>query len=90
MCLKILILISYLLIRTIISTPAILVSSALTDAHRPFLSVGRLITKRQTILASIPNPQQHVINTPSTMNLNISRLFEAFSDVFSVLVIMYG
>ena len=59
---------SYLLNKRMISTPAILVSSALTDAHRPFLSVGRLITNSEIEFASKPSPQQHMIITPSTIN----------------------
>ena len=51
-----------------ISTPAMLVSNALTDAHRPFLSVGRLITNSEIRFASNPNPQQHMSITPSTIN----------------------
>ena len=51
-----------------ISTPAMLVSNALTDAHRPFLSVGRLITNSEIEFASKPSPQQHMIITPSTIN----------------------
>ena len=59
---------SYLVNKRMISTPAMLVSNALTDAHRPFLSVGRLITNIEIRFASKPNPQQHMIITPSTMN----------------------
>ena len=59
---------SYLVNKRIISTPAMLVSSALTDAHRPLLSVGRFITNSEIRFASRPNPQQHMIITPSTIN----------------------
>ena len=58
----------YLVTRTIMSTPAILINRAFTDAHRPFLRAGRLMTNMQITLASIPSPQQVAIITPSTMN----------------------
>ena len=59
---------SYLQNKRMISTPAMLASNALTDPHRPFLSVGRLITNSEIMFVSKPNPQQHMIITPSTIN----------------------
>ena len=71
---------SYLDISTIISTPAILIKRAFTDAHRPFLRAGRLMTNMQMTFASIPNPQQTAIITPSTINFNKSEYSGMFSN----------
>ena len=74
----------YLDISTIISTPAILIKRAFTDAHRPFLRAGRLMTNMQMTFASIPNPQQTAISTPSTINFNKSE-YSGFVSMSSFL-----
>ena len=59
---------TYLHIKTMISTAAILVSRAFTEEHCPFFNEGRLITSKQILFAIKPKHDTEVRDIPWTIN----------------------
>ena len=59
---------TYLQIKTIISTAAILESNAFTEEHCPFFNAGRLITSKHTLFATKPIIETDVRDIPWTTN----------------------
>ena len=59
---------TYLQIKTIISTAAILESNAFTEEHWPFFSAGRLMTSKHTLFAIKPIIETDVRDIPWTTN----------------------